>query len=179
MLGKYPACKNPKPRKILCGCIDPRFSEAFEDFGERELGVNRHEDIVMRVGGALTPLAYPNEMPDRCKYLKKQLQFKCRKFPSIEEFIVLSHEDCAYYGEVPEGVLNHYCDDTCGIERRDLPLIGSFLEIVFPQKRIRLYHASFVDNRRHIVFESVPSIHSGFAYTNQQVEQILAIGTRS
>ena len=130
MLAVYGALQNPQPKAICIECIDLRFAQGFEHFREEMLEVNRHEDIVMRLAGSLTPLAYPNEMPSRCKYLKKQLVFKCKKFPSIERIIVIAHKNCAYYDTVPS-VQNHRCNDEYGIERGDLPLIGSFLEIVF------------------------------------------------
>ena len=179
MLAVYGALQNPQPKAICIECIDLRFAQGFEHFREEMLEVSRHEDIVMRLAGSLTPLAYPNEMPSRCKYLKKQLVFKCKKFPSIERIIVIAHKNCAYYDTVPS-VQNHRCNDEYGIERGDLPLIGSFLEIVFPGKSIELYHADLIDGGRLVAFNQVPLInfelHS--PHEQQRIQRIMAIGTK-
>ncbi len=149
MLVRYRAVQNPKPTAIIMHCIDPRFSEAFENFIEGELGLKRFRDIVKKIAGGPAPLAYPTEMPNRCKWLKKHLTFLCEKFDSIEKFVAIAHKNCAYYHTVP-----HNCCDA-EVEKRDLPLVGSFLEMTFPGKKIELYHAKLIEKDTHIIFEQV------------------------
>jgi hypothetical protein len=150
---QYDAIRNPKPKAIVIHCIDPRFPRAFEEFIERELGLDRYRDIVKKTEGGPTPLAYPTVMPSRCKGLRKKLEFSCDKFRSIERIIAIAHKNCAYYSTVPACILDSCPHDE--IERRDLPLIGEFLAMTFPHKKIELYHAKLVNSDHHVVFESV------------------------
>lgn len=164
----YRALEKPEPKTLLTECIDTRFARASRQFSENELYINRDEDIIMRIAGGLTPLAHPIEMPSRFKYLKKQISFKCEKFPSIERIVVIGHQDCAYYTQVPDSIGS--CCYKNGDKRRngdmalrDLPLIGSFLKVIFPQKDIELYYAKLVNNNRSIMYEPIPCGPKEFA----------------
>lgn len=147
---KFRAIQNPKPTAIVVHCIDPRFPEAMEKFIEEDLHLNRYVDVVMKFAGGPTPLAYPTEMPSRCKWLRKHLEFNCAKFSSIESIIAIAHKNCAYYSTVPAIGM---CGDD--VEKRDLPLIGNFLQMTFPKKEIQLYHAKLVEKDSHVLFEKV------------------------
>lgn len=148
---KFPAQKDARPRAIVMHCIDPRFSLAFEQFIEQELGLNRHNDIVMKLAGGPAPLACPKRTPSRYKQLKKALQFKSSKFESIERVIAIAHSHCAYYSTIP-----FKFDEAFGeLEKTDLAHAGAQLIGILPKKRIELYHAKLVDNDEQILFEKV------------------------
>src|SRR3989338_4600582 len=147
----YPAVINPNPKAIIKYCIDPRFVIAFKGF-IKDLGFDDEVDIVKKFAGGPVALAHPKEMQSRSKWLRKQLEFDCDKFSSIETLIAIMHEDCAYYHTVP-----NKCH-RLGKERSDLPFIGSFLKHYFPSKEIRLYYARFTKNKTKITFEEVEQL---------------------
>ncbi len=157
LVKKYPAKQNPKPEIMIIECVDVRFAEAFVQF-TNDLGIDRNENVLMRIAGGLAPLAHPEKCPDRSRGLKNLLKFKCDKFKSIKKFLILTHSDCAYYEVMPECV-RHYHTNSNGDkeekEKRDSSLIGGFLELTFPDYEIWLRHAKFVDDKRNIVFEPV------------------------
>ena len=144
----YPAVENPDPKAIIKHCIDPRFAPAFKGF-IRDLGFDDERDIIKKFAGGPVALAHPNDMPSRAKWLRKQLEFDCSKFPSIETLVAIMHEDCAYYHTVPEKC------HRLGKERSDLPFIGSFLRHCFPEKIIKLYYARFTNGKTKITFDEV------------------------
>ncbi|MSU54398.1 MAG: hypothetical protein EXS48_00970 [Candidatus Staskawiczbacteria bacterium] len=148
----YPAVVNPSPRAIIKHCIDPRFAVAMKGF-IKHLGYDDERDIVKKFAGGPVALAHPTDMPSRAKWLKKQLEFGCEKFPSIKTLVAIMHEDCAYYHTVP-----HKCH-RLGKERSDLPFIGSFLKHHFPDKKILLYYARFTTEKTEIVFDPVLEFH--------------------
>jgi len=144
----YPAVVNPSPKAIILHCIDPRFVIAFKQFIEH-LDYNDERDIIKKFAGGPVALAHPNDMPSRFKWLRKQLEFDCEKFSSIETLVGIMHEDCAYYHTVPEKC------HRLGKERSDLPFIGRFLKHHFPNKAIKLYYARFTNHKTEIIFDPV------------------------
>lgn len=148
---KFSASQNVNPSAIILCCIDPRFSQAFEEFTEQELGLHRHRDIFMKLAGGPAPLACSTRTPSRYKQIKNHLKFKCEKFPSIEKIIAISHKNCAYYATIP---LSN--DAMFGeTEKADLAHAGGHIIEFLPKKKIELYHAALVDNGNHIIFERV------------------------
>lgn len=145
----YPAVINPKPKVLVVHCIDPRFVVAFKKFIS-DMGIDENVDIVKKCAGGPMPLAHPQHMPSRFKWLKKQLEFTaCEKFPSIEEFVGVMHEDCGYYHVAPS------CCHRTDKERKDSYLIGNSLESNFPNKKVRMYYAKFQNGGTEISFEEV------------------------
>lgn len=161
----FPAVMNPRPKMIVIECVEPRCGIAFEGFREA-VGFDRSRgDLLKKLAGGPVAIAHPSHMPDRAKWLRKQLLFDCDHFPSIEMIVAIMHEDCKYYNAMPE-----QCHRP-GKERSDLPFIGGFLRHHFPQKTILLPYARFISRGTKVAFDymSVPE-PSGCAKTADQLQ---------
>ena len=148
----FPAIVDPKPTVEAIYCVDPRFQLAFEGFLTQTLGLRRGMDVVEpTVAGGPAPLAHPMEMKSRCRYLIRQTIFMCSHFP-INTVVLIGHEDCGYYGIIPQNGSVSKCR-----EKDDLPIAASMLGLVIPERvSIEAYYAYFVDKKRtRIAFEKI------------------------
>lgn len=145
----FRAIRDPKPQAIFIACGDPRFQDAIDEFRRKVLDLPNGKFIPIRNGGGPTPLAYPTEMPSRCKGMTKQILFFCDKFPSINRIILIAHGDCAYYSTVPRQCHGH------GQEKKGLPLAGSLVKTILPHQHIELYYAELINGRSEVHLEEV------------------------
>ena len=136
----FPATVNPKPKAVIICCVDPRFQLAFEMYVREVLGLKEGEAIFLTVAGGPAPLAHPDEMTNRCRYIIRQTMFLCDHFP-IELVVPMGHEDCGYYNVVPQ---NGKVSSTR--ERDDLVTARKLLGLVIPEGvRIETHYAYFAD----------------------------------
>src|SRR5687767_2861153 len=97
----FEATPNPKPRALFCTCFDPRLKRAVDDL-IRYLGFREGEFLLKSLGGGPLPLAHPTVTKSRCKGMVRQIRFAFEKFPSVEEYVGVMHDGCAYYTQIPE-----------------------------------------------------------------------------
>ena len=149
----YPAVQNPQPRAVCIYCVDPRFALAFDGFIVKELGFKEGEFVEMMIAGGPAPLAHPDDMKSRCRYLIRQTMFSCNHFP-IKRIVLIGHEDCGYYEElVPQNG-----NPSSTREKDDLPIAAKLLNLMVPEKVVvEVHYAFFADKERtQIAFENIP-----------------------
>lgn len=147
----FEAIVDPAPEALFCFCGDPRFQLAVETFRIEELGLPLGKFFPIGNGGGPTPLAYPTEMPSRCKWIVKQILFACQKFTSIKRAVLIAHNHCAYYSTVPGHTHGYH-----GQEERDLPLAGGLVKMISPHLTVENYHARLIQGNNQVKFNEVP-----------------------
>ncbi len=135
-----------KPKTIIVFCSDPRFQAEFAKFVRKRLGLGDGEFVPILTAGG--PAAFANTAK-RCydfKFLKGQIEFFSEHFPSIEEIVLVGHQDCGYYNEILE---------LPGQEKEDLIQARRTLG-TFWVKSVWLYYAKFSsDDQTQIIFDQV------------------------
>jgi len=157
----YDAVADPKPEAIVVHCSDPRFSVAFEQFIQNELGLKKGKFIPLVVGGGAGVLAHPEQLPKEFKFLKDRFEFYREAFPTVRRIILVNHEDCHYYDSIRQKILGFLGSKWQGptvVAREDL---GALSKIFFRLlghlgMPMELYYARFADAARNkIAFEKV------------------------
>lgn len=95
----YGALREAKPKAIIVYCLDPRFQEALAAFISGELKLSYGEFIPLVIAGGASVLARPDECEVDFCFAMGQIDFLFSHFPSVEEVILISHEDCGRVGE--------------------------------------------------------------------------------
>ncbi len=138
----FPALVNPRPEVEVIHCVDPRFQEAFGRFVREELELPDSKVIRVAIAGGPAPLAHPDDMRSRCRYIIRQTMFSCTNFP-VKRVVLIGHECCGYYQVIPQ---NGY--KGCCRENDDLPVAAKMLDLVVPEKvTVEAYYASFTDKK--------------------------------
>ncbi|MCX6723119.1 MAG: hypothetical protein NT094_03560 [Candidatus Staskawiczbacteria bacterium] len=128
------------------------------------MGFSQGEFVPLNVGGGAAALAHQKTKPEDFDYLMRQILFFLSHFPTINEIILIGHQDCGYY----RTIANH--PDKDDKEKKDLPRAVKALkhQLLYPAVgsekpdqrlqylMISAYYASFVDeNHAEIVFEQI------------------------
>jgi len=93
----YPVLPSAKPKAIVLCCSDPRFQEAVTEFVEKDLGFAKGTYVPLTLFGAVASLTEQDNLPKEFKYLAEALELGIGHFSSIENVVLINHEDCAKY----------------------------------------------------------------------------------
>jgi len=147
----FPATVDPKPvAEVIC-CIDPRFQAAFQGFIKKTLKLRDEDVVILTIAGGPAPLAHPDDMRSRCRYIIRQTMFSCDHFP-IKRVILIGHQDCGYYSVIPTNG-----SKSQSREKDDLPVAIKMLDLVVAEGvTIEAYYAFFSDaSCTQIAFQKV------------------------
>lgn len=146
----YNAVINPKPKMFIFECLDPRFRKAFRHFTSEELHVGMEDFIKVERAGGAAALAHPVKQRDAYLDLLKQIAFATKHFSTIETVVIIGHQNCGFYSEIPD---HPEKEDP---EKKDLPRVAKNIRDEFPNLKVECYYAYFVDdNRTQISFEKI------------------------
>ena len=89
----YRLDKGPS-QAVVIHCGDPRFQTAFRQFVTEELGIKRYTPVI--IGGGVHAFGVQSLLPKNFKILWQQVKFAIKEH-SINQVIVINHEDCNWY----------------------------------------------------------------------------------
>jgi len=156
----YDATSGTGVDTVVVYCSDPRFQGAFEGFLSNELHLAKGSYLPIVVGGGAGAMARPHELPKEFKFMKERLEIARANFSSIRRIILITHEDCRYYGSVKSKILGLLGARLAGLigPREDLPAVAGVFKNLLSGLglSVELYYAKFADEgRTKITFEKV------------------------
>jgi hypothetical protein len=135
-----------KPRAIVIFCSDPRFQEKIAEFIKKKLELRPGEFVPISIGGGPASLANTTTRYYDFKFLKDQIEFFSKHLPTIQEIVLIGHEDCGYYNKILK---------LPGREKSDLSAARNTIG-EFCSKPVWLYYARFSsEDRTEIAFDQV------------------------
>lgn len=144
-----------KPTTLIIYCSDPRFQFAFNCFLVNDLDLVYGQFVPIIVAGGPAALANP-AMAKEMQYINEQIVFFLKHFPSIKSVVLINHEDCGFYAEIPNPIgkkENRERDDTFIAAEAAAEHISS--EGIYGVK-VSAFYAKFVNaDKSEIVFEKM------------------------
>ena len=127
------------PRALVVHCGDHRFQAAFQEFLNRDLGLDGNYDLFVVPGGpqSLTLVEY---LPKFSWASWRWFRFFVENH-EIDRLILIQHEDCAWYKSLP--VHLHTSSEPRERQEEDLRKVGKTLRKDFPQLKLELYFAAW------------------------------------
>jgi hypothetical protein len=144
--------RRDKTETLVIHCSDYRFQGALVEFLNRVLNLNENYDLIAVPGGPLS-LALLERHSDDSRAAWKWFRFFVERH-GIRRLILIQHQDCAWYQEVPPGA--HSPHALRQRQQEDLARISSQLRKSFPDLRVESYFAGW-DAEDRITIEAFPA----------------------
>lgn len=148
------------PEAIVVHCSDPRFQSAFAGFIKNELQLEEGQYIPLVVSGGVGSLSEPFTLPKEFRFMKERLRRFLERFDSINEIILINHEDCRHYDGLRNFIGKLFLQRFHNMAERqqaDLKKVAkTILDLAARRIEIKLYYAKFADaSRSKVIFEEV------------------------
>lgn len=148
------------PEAIVVHCSDPRFQSAFAGFIKNELQLEEGQYIPLVVSGGVGSLSEPFTLPKEFRFMKERLRRFLERFDSINEIILINHEDCRHYDWLRNFIGKLFLQRFHNMAERqqaDLKKVAkTILDLAARRIEIKLYYAKFADaSRSKVIFEEV------------------------
>ncbi len=161
----FPVVANPKPKALVVHCADVRFRKAFRNFLEGAvptgcLGLKEEDYVSLVIPGGVSSLSEALTLPKQFKVAREQIDFLLGHFPSIDQVVLINHEDCAAYKLLTERVGAAYLRRfTSMLERQHVDLVNVAKVVMGLEQfkaTIKVYMAKFANlEHTQVTFEEV------------------------
>jgi hypothetical protein len=139
-----------KTEVLVIHCGDYRFQGAFGESLNRVLNLSGGYDLMVVPGGPLS-LALLQRHSDDSRATWKWFRFFVEHH-GIRRVVLIQHQDCAWYQEVPPGV--HGSRDLRERQEQDLARISGLLKEGFPGLLVESFYAGW-DTDDRVTIETV------------------------
>lgn len=156
--------ENAAPKALVIHCADVRFRKAFRDFleGDAEncLGFTEEQYVSLVIPGGVSSLSEAMALPKQFKATREQIKFLLNRFKTIDQVIVINHEDCSAYKVLWERIGASFLQRFASLlERQKIDLTEVAKTIVGLSEvraTIKLYMAKFANgSNTEVIFEEV------------------------
>jgi len=104
----FPVITNPQPKALVIHCADVRFKQAFRNFietsAENCLGLQEEQYVSLVIPGGVSSLAEAMILPKQFKVAREQVEYLLDHFRTIDQVIMINHEDCGAYQSLVERI---------------------------------------------------------------------------